>query len=179
MTFNMGSFRKGQSPWNKGIKGTHFSPETEFKKGQKSINHLPVGSITIRKYYKRNLSPKRWIKIAEPNKWIMYTVYLWQKNIGNIPADKILHHINRDSLDDRIENLCLVTRAEHINIHRADLEKNRVCRRKYNIPIEHLRAVVNGRMTHSGLAAIIGCSVGNIYHHIRMLRKKWKQGIVI
>ena len=26
-------FRKGKIPWNKGIKGLHFSPKTEFKKG--------------------------------------------------------------------------------------------------------------------------------------------------
>ena len=26
-------FKKGSEPWNKGLKGTHFSPETEFKKG--------------------------------------------------------------------------------------------------------------------------------------------------
>ena len=27
--------KKGNVPWNKGIKGTHFSPTTEFKKGFK------------------------------------------------------------------------------------------------------------------------------------------------
>jgi hypothetical protein len=26
-------FKKGYIPWNKGIKGIHFSPKTEFKKG--------------------------------------------------------------------------------------------------------------------------------------------------
>jgi len=29
-------FKKGHKTWNKGLKGTHFSPETEFKKGEHS-----------------------------------------------------------------------------------------------------------------------------------------------
>ena len=31
-------FKKGQTPWNKGLKGIHLSPETEFKKGQVAHN---------------------------------------------------------------------------------------------------------------------------------------------
>ena len=27
-------FTKGQIPWNKGVKGIHLSPQTEFKKGE-------------------------------------------------------------------------------------------------------------------------------------------------
>lgn len=30
---NNGRFVKGHNPWNKGLKGTHFSPATEFRKG--------------------------------------------------------------------------------------------------------------------------------------------------
>lgn len=32
-TKNKGWFRRGYKTWNKGLKGVHFSPETEFKKG--------------------------------------------------------------------------------------------------------------------------------------------------
>lgn len=35
---NKGYFKKGQTPWNKGIKGLHHSPQTEFKKGQTAWN---------------------------------------------------------------------------------------------------------------------------------------------
>lgn len=31
---NTGKFKPKQEPWNKGLKGTHFSPSTEFKKGE-------------------------------------------------------------------------------------------------------------------------------------------------
>jgi hypothetical protein len=31
-------FKKGMIPWNKNLKGIHLSPESEFKKGEKSWN---------------------------------------------------------------------------------------------------------------------------------------------
>lgn len=63
---NNGRFKKGHIPWNKNIKGLHLSPDTEFKKGEKGIKWLPVGSITTRKY--KNGEIRRFIKIKEPNK---------------------------------------------------------------------------------------------------------------
>ena len=31
---NKGTFKKGNNPWNKGLKGIHLSPASEFKEGQ-------------------------------------------------------------------------------------------------------------------------------------------------
>lgn len=33
----------------------------------------------------------------------------------------VVHHINKISDDDRLDNLVCLTRKEHINIHREDL----------------------------------------------------------
>jgi DNA invertase Pin-like site-specific DNA recombinase len=39
-------------------------------------------------------------------------------HIGRLPrTDELVHHINEDTTDDRIENLQIVTRAEHSRIH--------------------------------------------------------------
>ena len=65
-------FKKGHIPWNKGQKGIHLSPATEFKKGQKSYSKLPIGTI-VQRTEKGKI--RNFIKIKEPNKWQYYYVY--------------------------------------------------------------------------------------------------------
>ena len=120
---NSMAFKKGRIPWNKGIRGTHFSPATEFKRGQKGINWLPVGSIKTRTEWHNSLpSERRWIKIAEPNKWSLLAIHIWTKRKGSIPKGMLIHHKDFDYLNDDFKNLQMLTRSEHINIHRAMLE---------------------------------------------------------
>lgn len=105
----------------KELKGIHISPNTEFKKGQKSNKKVEIGTIKERcvKGVKRNF-----IKIAEPDVWQRYYVYLWEKENGKIPKGCVIHHINKIPNDDRIENLVCLTRSEHMNIHRKDLHNS-------------------------------------------------------
>jgi len=112
---NNTSFKKGHKAWNKEKKGTHFSPKTEFKKGQKGINWLAVGTKTQRK--DENGTIREWIKIEEPNKWIEYAKFVWIKNNGKIPKGYLIHHIDENTLNDDINNLCLLTRKGHFEIH--------------------------------------------------------------
>ena len=112
---NKTSFKKGMKSWNKGKKGIHLSPKTEFKKGQKSINHLPVGSKTIR--IDKGGKNRNWIKIDEPNKWIEYAKFVWLKHNGEIPKGYLIHHIDENTLNDNIDNLALLTRKAHFEIH--------------------------------------------------------------
>lgn len=47
-----------------------------------------------------------------------------EKYIGRkLKESEIIHHINHDKSDNRIENLQIVTRVEHINMHRAQFKK--------------------------------------------------------
>ena len=49
-----------------------------------------------------------------------------EEHIGRkLLSTEIVHHINKDKLDNRIENLMVCTRAEHMNIHRDDLSKDK------------------------------------------------------
>lgn len=51
---------------------------------------------------------------------------LMEAHLGRpLKASEIVHHVNGDQSDDRLENLRLLTRAEHIGIHRDDLEAGR------------------------------------------------------
>lgn len=50
--------------------------------------------------------------------------YLMEKHIGRkLNSEEIIHHINEDKLDNRIENLQIVTRSEHNRIHKFLLKK--------------------------------------------------------
>lgn len=117
---NSGSFKDGHATWNKGLKGLHHSPETEWKKGQPSDKKMPVGSVTIR-HRKREKHPRAFIKIAEPSVWVYRARYVWEQANGPIPRGLVLHHRDRDPLNDALDNLVLLTRAEHAAEHIHEL----------------------------------------------------------
>lgn len=119
---NKTCFKKGIIPWNKNKKGIHLSPKSEFKKGQKGIRWKPVDTITIR--IEKSGTMRRWIKIKEPNIWIEYAKYLWLKAGKKLQKGLCLHHQNLDSLDDRLENFCLVSRQNHPKLHNRWNTKN-------------------------------------------------------
>lgn len=129
------SFRVGEPP-NSGSfqRGTHALRATEFIKGQVPINHCTVGTIRIRKRRRRN-DIRAFVKIAEPNKWIESAKHVWIKHNGSIPRGMVVHHVNRDTLDDNIDNLELLTRAEHLLEHKADFEDSRLATPRFRYAV--------------------------------------------
>jgi hypothetical protein len=117
-----GRFKKGQIPWNKGTKGIMKVNSGSFQKGENKKEYFPIGTIVIRTRKTRN-DARRWIKIADPNKWQEYAKYIWEKNYGQIPKGKLIHHKDRNKLNDKIENLELKSRAEHLNEHRKEVNR--------------------------------------------------------
>jgi hypothetical protein len=118
-------FKKGQTPWNKGLKGIRLSRKSEFKRGHRPANWKPVGTIVIRTEGKRNPNKRfrkvRYIKIAESNVWIPYARYVMTKKRGReIPKRMIVLHRDYDSLNDDPGNLITLTRGCHINFLKID-----------------------------------------------------------
>ena len=108
-------FKKGHIPWNEGKMGIHLSPKTEFKKGQKSLRWLPVGTKTIR--IDKNKTKRCWIKIVEPNNWEEYSKFIWKKHFGKLLKGDVTHHIDGNRLNDEIENIIALPRKDHPIFH--------------------------------------------------------------
>lgn len=66
--------------------------------------------------------------ICLPNyRKFIYARYLMENKIGRkLKTKEHVHHINGDCLDDRIDNLLIVSRAEHLKLHIGDIPPNRI-----------------------------------------------------
>lgn len=112
-----GYFKKGHTPANKGVKGYH-TPGCEkgwFKKGQKPLNHKPVGSERI------DVDGYTLIKTAEPNIWEPKHKVLWEEKNGKVPEGHVLTFLDGDKRNISLENLALITMAESLEITRSNL----------------------------------------------------------
>ena len=118
---NKGTFKyRKESVWNNGLKGIHLSIKSEFKKGQVCINRKSIGTITKR--LDKNLKLRKWIKIEEPARWELLSIYNWKKYNGKITKGYIIHHKDFNHTNDKIDNLTMITRSEHINLHRCNFK---------------------------------------------------------
>jgi hypothetical protein len=112
------AFEKGHEAWNKGMKGIHLSPHSEFKRGREAENKCPVGTVRIRTY--RGVE-RAWEKIAEPNTWELRARVVWREANGPIPRGMVIHHHDRNPLNDELENLACLTKAEHAREHAQEV----------------------------------------------------------
>ena len=119
-----GRFEKGSIPVNKGKTWDEFmSPEgqaasrrTTFKPGHLPHNGgTPVGTIRLRHGHRNRPGshPYYWQKVAEPNVWRMKHVIEWEEHNGPVPEGSMVTFANGDTLDWRIDNLILETKAQH------------------------------------------------------------------
>jgi hypothetical protein len=100
--------------------GQRLSPATEFVPGQAAHNRLPVGSVTVRIY---KGTRRAWVKVAEPKEWRLRALVVYEQAFGPVPRGLVVHHRDHDSLNDVPENLVAITRAEHAQEHRDELNE--------------------------------------------------------
>jgi len=122
-------YAKGTKPWN--TKGwTH----TRSRKGGRKyiLIHQPEHPFSSKRGYVRK------------HRLVM------EEHIGR-PVEKheIVHHKNGDTLDNRIENLELMTRVEHCRLHVKDNVHRRWEERK--TPLVHAECVDNNRQSECHL----------------------------
>lgn len=120
-----GRFEKGFIPFNKGRKGTEYltkeslngMKKTQFKKGQAPVNWRPVGSERITK------DGYTEIKIAEPNKWRLKHIVLWEEENGPMPKGHALIFLDGDKTNIDIKNLKLISRRKLLVMNKNKLIK--------------------------------------------------------
>lgn len=103
------------------VRGHHYSPATQFARGQAAHNRLPIGSVSARVETHTGLV-RAWIKVAEPNVWVKRAVFVWECINGPLPRGLVVHHRDRDSMNDAPLNLEALTRSEHITEHRGEMK---------------------------------------------------------
>lgn len=109
------AFKKGHVPW---VKGKKF-PEMAAKR-------MGVGNPNWKGGIKEEFGYIYLYKPDHPHtrhKYVKRCVLVMEENIGRyLIGNEIVHHINNDRKDDRIENLYLCKdKSEHMKIHRNNL----------------------------------------------------------
>lgn len=124
------------------VAGERPSPGTEFKPGQPAPNKLPVGSVTVRTF--RGVR-RAWVKVAEPNVWRERAKVVWESRHGPIPRGMVIHHRDRDTLNDAPSNLACLTRRQHAEEHAdevraagfgSDESRRRAAARRRKVPAD-------------------------------------------
>ena len=70
---------------------------------------------------------------------------VWESHNGRIPDGYLVHHTNGDRLDNRIENLGMMTLAEHCRLHKPRLG--------YRAPISTICRVCGGERNETEIAS--------------------------
>ena len=117
---NPGNYQKGETPW---IKGRKMSDETRekvkktwFKKGMIAQNRKPIGSTRITK------DGYTEIKVADPNKWVLYHRYLYEETHGEkLTKNDAIIFADGDQTNFDIDNLVKVSRANLLYLNNKKL----------------------------------------------------------
>ena len=110
-----GYFKKGSTPWNKGLKGYMGANKTSFKKGTIPPNQVPIGTESITKggYIK--------VKVGEPNKWKLKQRYIYEQHYGEIPNNYNVIFTDGNKMNFDIDNLIAVSKSEMLILNNNNL----------------------------------------------------------
>ena len=115
-------FEKGQRPQN-GCRKWHCFPGSEkgwFERGKKPPNYVPVGTEKV-----RPSNGYVWVKIAEPKKWRMKQLLVWEEAHGPIPEGYKVYFKDGDRQNCELDNLMLIEQRVLGSLNRQGLSKFR------------------------------------------------------
>jgi hypothetical protein len=114
---NKGNFKKGHIPWNKGKKGIHCSPRTEFKKGIHAMENSPSwkGGIQYPKNDCVHITISSNVRVRRPR-------VVYEEHFGPVPEGYVIYHLDGDRTNDDPYNLEAISRAE--SMRRTNYKKS-------------------------------------------------------
>lgn len=111
-------FKTNHATWNKGLKGIHLSPETEFKKGEnlREKNTHWKGGMTESNGYIYIYRPDH--PYCEGKGYVLRSHLIAEKALGRyLKKNEMVHHINGNKKDDRNSNFLICTKPYHNWLH--------------------------------------------------------------
>lgn len=101
-------FKKGMIPWNKGTKG-------------KGVCRSNSGSFKKTRY----VTETGWYKRITVNGKILYEHrVIVERYVGrSLKQGEIVHHINGNIFDNRIENLEVMSEGKHHSLHAKEIDR--------------------------------------------------------
>lgn len=107
----------------------------------------------------------RWVICCRDGSLLLYSRAVMAAHIGRLlTSSEIVHHRDENTLNDDVANLQIVTRAEHIAMHRAKLAAAR--RAQSRCKRGHERTPENTRV-YNGCRQCIPCQ--------RITQRAWRQ----
>jgi len=124
-----GWYQKGHAPGTKGKTIEEICKydeekiarvkQTQFKKGERPANELPLGSIAVNSYgyklIKVRIKGKLW------DRWCFLHRAVWQNYFGDIPEKMLVSFKDSDPLNCDPSNLMLISKSENAVLNRRGL----------------------------------------------------------
>lgn len=117
-------FKKGRIPWNKN-KSVRLSPKSEFKKGKQHPYFGKRGKEVPNFTGKSQITNHNYVLLYKPNHCeCMLNGYVLEHRykISNklkrkLKSSEIIHHIDANRTNNKLNNLLILTRIEHAKLH--------------------------------------------------------------
>lgn len=136
---NTGAFKKGQKPWNKGLKNVNGYSSTRWKKGESPrCNAKKIGET-----WAVNCKGTYYVYIKTERGRELYSHYLWrQRNGKEVPEGYIIRHKDGNTTNHEADNLMCISRAENVRMNHNAKKASRTMKISKNGG--YFNAVLNG-----------------------------------
>lgn len=114
-----GKFKKGDIPSNKGKRYPGRICDTSFKKGQPSINKMPLGAERI-----AGKGDYIIVKVAQPDVWKQKQRVIYEKLHGEVPDGHVIIFADGNKRNFDKDNLIMISKRKLLVMNRNHLIKD-------------------------------------------------------